>query len=470
MPVRNHSKIELENFFQALAPVEAAYRHACFSYLAVQTNERFVLVQARLFLASQPHQIPATHFQSPNVRAGNYKISELGITSEELVNKILTGDLTLPSGKIEFPPKPQDGYSIFYEPFHPEGLKNQNRLNALTITGLDQTSLIRRPHIDWELKAATTPYDTIEDLINEYQLGLPRNNAITFEIVGFTVAAINIDSSVEDTKAKIIMRLARGLEKNYSSIGYRIFSQGRVVARATIDGENLEWTDAEHYYSGQTEVEVPRGALLQCYARYKGIAENYWWMFERGLTQNPYRNAYEKFDSDLETLKDIIAKAQGRGQDARDLESAVAWLLWMLGFSVSHLGSTRRTQEAVDILATTPSGHFAVVECTTGHLKAENKLSLLYDRAQSVKRSLEASNNNHIRVLPVIITSKARSEILVDLEQAEKIGILVLTREDLEESIKKTILPPHADRLYEQAEQHILSAATKYAPQGSGLT
>ena len=49
----------------------------------------------------------------------------------------------------------------------------------------------------------------------------------------------------------------------------------------------------------------------------------------------------------------------------------------MLGFSVVHLRSTTRMQDAADLLATTPSGHIAVIECTTGLLKAEDKLALL---------------------------------------------------------------------------------------------
>jgi hypothetical protein len=67
-------------------------------------------------------------------------------------------------------------------------------------------------------------------------------------------------------------------------------------------------------------------------------------------------------DPALETIKDIVGKALRKGQDARDLEAAIAWLLWMLGFSVAQLGATSRTQDAADLIATTPNGHFAVVE------------------------------------------------------------------------------------------------------------
>jgi hypothetical protein len=98
-------------------------------------------------------------------------------------------------------------------------------------------------------------------------------------------------------------------------------------------------------------------------------------MSDPDRVQNPRRAVYEAFDPKLENLKNILSNAQGRGEEARDLESAIAWLLWMLGFSVAHL-NTRKMREAPDLIAATPQGHFLIVECTTGLLKAENKLSI----------------------------------------------------------------------------------------------
>jgi hypothetical protein len=143
-------------------------------------------------------------------------------------------------------------------------------------------------------------------------------------------------------------------------------------------------------------------------------------------------------------------------------ETAVAWILWMLGFSVAHLGGTPRTQDAVDLIAMIPTGHFIVIECTTGLLKAENKLSLLHDRTESVRRSLMACNQSHLRVIPLIVTSKTREEVKPDLEQAERLGIWVVVREDFDQIINRTSLFPNADRLYEETEASIRAAQGKY--------
>ena len=178
--------------------------------------------------------------------------------------------------------------------------------------------------------------------------------------------------------------------------------------------------------------------------------------------QNPQRSVYEAFDDKLEILKDFLAKSKSRGRDARDLETSVAWLLWMLGFSVAHLGGTKKTQEAPDLIATTPRGNFAVIECTTGLLKAENKLALLVERTEVMRRRLEASGNRHLHILPVIVTSKSQEEIKADLEQAEKFGVFVLTRESLEEALRRTLFFPNAEALFAEAKQSVLMAQEKY--------
>ena len=178
---------------------------------------------------------------------------------------------------------------------------------------------------------------------------------------------------------------------------------------------------------------------------------------------------YDLFDEKLEILQDFLTKAQGKGRNARDLEAGVSWLLWMLGFSVAHLGGTGKTQEAPDLIATTPRGNFAVIECTTGLLKAENKLALLVERAEALKRRLEASGNRHLRVLPIIVTSKTREEVRADIEQAEKLGVVVMTRESLGDGLKQTLVLPDAEALFAEGERTARAAQETHRPGGISL-
>ena len=65
---------------------------------------------------------------------------------------------------------------------------------------------------------------------------------------------------------------------------------------------------------------------------------------------------------------------------------------------------------------------------------------------------LSASDLQHVRVLPVIVTAMTRDEVKADLGAAAETGILVLTKEDLEAVLNDGRLRfENADQLFEQA-------------------
>lgn len=453
----------VEDFFAAIASYEAAFQHNTFSYLAIRFGASFVILMGRVFMNTSPPAGQSHHFQSAHVRAGNYTLEELGLDVRGLISQLLTGTLKTPHGDLHFVEAPGGGhYATAFTPFHPDGLLNQRRVNVLTLMA-GATEAVRQPDIDWEIKAALPPYDGLQELANEFGLGALSQRPSYIEVVAYNVEAIDIQNSkVTGTHADIHVLLAKGLSRDRLTLGYRIYVPGSTTARAAISGDEMQWTEESHVDRGQVRLEIPATAALNCTVSYDGVAQNNSWLSDPDRSQNPRRAVYEAFDPKLETLKTVVANAQGRGEEARDLESAVAWLLWMLGFSVAHL-NTRKTRDATDLLVTTPLGHFAIVECTTGLLKAENKLSLLHERAEATRRSLAASNSSYLRLMPVIVTSKLRADIAPDIEFAERLGILVMTRESLESAINRTLIQPSADQLYADADKAITDALAKYA-------
>lgn len=463
MPLADHNLKTIEAFFSALVPWEEAYKHFTnISYFAIKREDAFVLVQARLFLNTVTSDLPVSHFQTASIRAGHFPIENLNTDLRGVVDQLTTGRFVCPGGELLFPAEDGGSYSAYHLPFHPEGLQNGNRLDVLTLTGARRTEHVRQPHLDWELKAASTPYDSVAELLLDYRLGPLRGDAANVEVVAFNVAAVDLSSVVAGPKARPSVLLAGGLSPNKVTLGYRVFSQGRVVSRATIPGTMMQWGLRDGWQHGVAELDIPPAAVMQCFASYAGIAQHQGWLSDPSTVQNPQRAVYEAFDDKLEVLRDFLAKSQGKGRDARDLESGVSWLLWMLGFSVAHLGATDKTQNAPDLIATTPRGNFAVIECTTGLLKAESKLALLIDRTEALRRRLEASGNGHLHVLPVIVTSKARDEVKADLEQAERLGVVVLAREFVEEALKRTLVLPNAEALFAEGEQAARAAQAKY--------
>jgi hypothetical protein len=153
-------------------------------------------------------------------------------------------------------------------------------------------------------------------------------------------------------------------------------------------------------------------------------------------------------------------------KDARDFESGISWLFWMLGFSPANIGGTKLTENAADLVLASPGGNIVVIECTTGLLRAENKLANLYERTQKARRSIQALGGSETRVLAIIVTLKFKSDVTAELEQAERHGILVLAREDIESAMRQTRELPNADRFYAEAEDTVETARAQYDETG----
>jgi hypothetical protein len=401
------------------------------------------------------------------VRAGHYPLAELKLDLRGFIERLLGGELQTPDGVLHFPAAEGGHHAASYVPFHPDGLQTQRRINYLTLMG-GQTGPLRQPEIDWEIKAATSPYDGIQELANEFGLGVLTEDTINVGLIAYNVAAIDTEKSkVDGTNADVHVLLARGLPTDGVVLGYRSYVPGMNPVRSTLSGQAMQWTEETGRQRGRAAIQVVNAAVLNCTVSYAGVAQAHFWLSDPTRVQNARRAVYETFDPKLQNLQAIISGAQSRGQDARNLEAAVAWLSWMLGFGVAHLGAIAKAQDAPDLVIATSAGNFAVVECTTGLLKAENKLALLHSRAAAVRRSLAASSNTVQRVLPVIVTSKTRSEVAADIEAAEKWGIHVITREGLEEVVAlRTMLQPNAEQVYAEAERIVAAALEKHQAQG----
>lgn len=448
----------LAAFFEAARPVEAGYRNDVFSFVAVKHMDVFTLLQARLVRSTDQSASTET-FQTDLVMAGRFRLGDLGISIDDFLKAALLGSVPTPTGDVRFPPGEAGRYQVAFEPFHQDGLLSQSRLGVLEIEGGAVGGYVDVPAIDWHLRAAPTPYHGLSDLLYSLELSSLRDQ-LNISVVAPATMLVDANSKVDDTTARVIARLAYGLPEASVQLGYRIVDQGRTVQRGSLSGTDIHWVDEPAYRVGRANIEVPSGAVVQCFATVCGVAQHFYWIVDPTTSQNPRRAAYQVFDPQLTVLRDFISR-QGRGQPARDLEVGVSWLLWLLGFSVANLGGTAKTQDFADIIATTPTGHFVVVECTTGLLKADNKLPLLVQRTEALRQSIERSNHRHLKVLPVLVTSRSRQEVRADLDQAERLGILVLTADELRDAPDRALVQPDADQLFREAEHAVEEAVAK---------
>ena len=462
MPISYEAQNRLHDFYAVIEPWEKGYEKSSFSYVAVRNGDDFDVVQAALWLNTIESKVPFKGYETKSIRAGQFRLSDLKIGHRQFIDRMLTGRFDTPHGELTFPPI-RDQHSLLYTSVHPlSAQQSQSRVNVVRLGGREQSVQHRQSVLDWELRGASVPYDSFSELMGEYGLGGLYQDVVSIEIIAMGVLGFDNKSAVEGTTATVIVRFAKMLPSSNVSVGYRVFSHGKVVERSSLHKDEIEWTADDDMQIGRATITVPPAAVIHCYGNYLGVTQTHWWITDPTTAQNSRRTVYETFDSDLVVMKDFLSKAQARGRNARDLEAAVSWLFWMLGFSIAQLGGTAKTQDAADLILVSPSGQYAVVECTTGLLRSENKMPLLIARTEAVRRRLIAANQAHLKVLPVMVTSRTKDEVRADIEQAEKLGVLVLTQEPLEEALTRTLIAPNADELFSQAEKTIQAGLAKY--------
>jgi hypothetical protein len=463
----------VKNFLEAIRPWEAGYQDNSFTYVAARlgSSDEFILAQGMIWLRTAPSPIPFTFFESSNVKAGHFKLSDIGKTFHELIEDLARGSVVTPQGTLSFPRVPPS-HKTSFTPLHPAALQSQSRLNVLKITGVAQLLASGPSVIDWELRSSAIPYDSTTELLQEYSLGGLFTDSITVEVIATSVMGFDGGSSkIVDETAHIVIRLAKTLDTNKASVGYREFNQGKVVKRGVLTGPQFAWTETEETQVGTCDLTVSKAAILHCYATYNGVAQTHWFISDPSTSQNARRVVVETFDPSLAILTEFLGRTRTRGQNARDFEVAVAWMFWMLGYSTIQLGSTARTQDFSDLVLVTPQGHLALVECTTGLLKAENKLANLVYRHATLRERLDQSNNRHLSLLPIMVSPLPRAELQADLEQAERLGVLVIAREELDQIVQRTIISSNPDELFQevlkrvQAAQDAFKATTSIEPE-----
>lgn len=430
-------------------------RHLLKPYLALvalRVGGENVVISARLTFASPTAVLVKKNFESASVTARAWAIPDIA-AAELLVSEFASGSVKFGGEQFSFPSADASEINVEVEPFH-QGAGTQTRLCVLTMRGRPTGGLVDNQKLDWELKAASPPYLSFQELLLDYGVPVPQGFGIFETFQALPIVVDNQRSRLHGSTASISLKVERGIDPGDVQLGVVAIKTGETAYRQNIPGTSLNWEDDGQFSVGSIQCDVPAGRAIQAIASLRGTAFHYWWVLDPLQIPNTRKAVYEVVDSDLSILRDFMIASGSKGS-ARDLESAVAWLLWMLGFSVAHLGTSTKTQDAVDILATTPSGNFALVECTTGVISTDKKVANLLSRKAIVLERLSRASQNQIRVLPVIVTSKGREEVAQEIGPAQERGVLVLTRDDLVEMLNRTDMLPDADQLYNDAENQL---------------
>jgi hypothetical protein len=316
MPLSPTDQKNVDDFFSAIRPQRDAYRYATFSYLGIkQPGGLVLLLKSRVSLNIEPSLIPLTHFHSINVRAGCYRLNELNLDLDTLIEGITAETINTPHGPLWFPSGPGGRYAAQFVPFHPDGMQTQRRINVLTIMG-NQSPTPQQPDLDWEVKAATPPYDSLNELVLEYGIGPSlMGNTTHIEIVAFNVAAIDAaKSGVSGEDAAVHVLLAQGLTPDKVSVGYRVYKPGAPTVRGVLSSSSFNWSEEEFHRHGVASIHVPTAAVLNCTASYDGIAQGHWWLFDPSRSQNSGVRFMKPSTQDLRQLRTLLGRHYERAK------------------------------------------------------------------------------------------------------------------------------------------------------------
>lgn len=459
------SQEHINIFFDSIASWGEAIGDPSLTFAAVKSGKDFEITQARLLVGTNGPFTPFGYFSSSRVRAGHFPLRQVELSPRQYVDKVLSGVCPTPWGEVLFSGNETGQYSSSHQQFHPDGVARGERIEVLSLLGRRLDIEPRILDLDWEVKGADEPYDSLQELYGRYRLGAVRFDVATIEVAALGVIAIDYSSKIQEGWCELAIFASPLADTSKISVGCRIIGSDQ-IERRRFEGDKFLWMKLETgQLRGTVSFRVPKAAITQVYASYAGTVLHQAWVADPTNSQNALRAAYTAFDQETTILSELVSKPPGRG-NARELEAGVSWLLWMLGFRPAHLGNTNQLQEAPDILATSPAGHFVVVECTTGPLKTDSKLSLLIERAQRVRDSLKGSGNQHLKVLPVLVTSKRRWDVRADLDQAERLGVFVATAENLADGLSRTRVHADADQLFADAEKQVLAKVARYEAQG----
>ncbi len=244
------------------------------------------------------------------------------------------------------------------------------RLPSLRIAGDGKHEILAKVGddlLDWELKAADTPFDSLDELLMRYGLR-PINqmgDSASFEIIAKAPGLIENTSRIHNDHAIVDCIVSNDLHTKNLKIGYRLFKQNE-VERGKIDGDSIMWISKDEINKGHYELPAVDTAVAQLFLSYEEVAFHQWWITDPDKHLNPRHAIHQLFDRDLKILSELLFPTEA--DKATDFEFAVSSLLNLLGFTVTNYGRIKKLQEGPDIIIITPAGHIGVVECTLGLL------------------------------------------------------------------------------------------------------
>ena len=440
-------------FFKLIAGTEESYSAAVFSFLAVRDDEdTLTLFQGHVQLSAKPNARCGLIVETPSICGASLALSDMGIDCATLESRLRKGGVDTPFGRLRWGTtfgREERELLAYLERFPPDFNQEQAHDFVLTISGTRHLFTNSNARFQNDLRSAATPYDSVADMAGELGLRNVRWDMCVLDISAQPIVSIDMSRTIQGTTATLGLVAPKDADVTPARLGYRVQgADGKILKRGAVDGADLEWRNCGALSVGEHQLDVPRGAAIQCFASYNGQWLHQGWITDPLASINARRVIHETFDDKLSQTERCFFDRKTREKNGRVVETGIANLLYMLGFAVDPLAATHMT-DGPDVLASTPAGDLIVVECTTGAMQNDGKLSKLLSRLGMVRDRLGSTGNSHIRLVAVMVTT-LDFENVTDLKQATENGVIVLTSENITSLMGRTKSAPDANLLFEE--------------------
>lgn len=443
---------ELESYLSSLVLAPEPHQNMVYSYVAIRVGDRYQLLAGQAWINGGGGALEDFSFHSETVVAERLALNSAQLDVEQLCRGLLEQKPYSSFDDVYFRPRDQNSFGIMRYPAGPPQ-QSQARINTLSIFGGDVPGNIDYSRIEWDLKSSDTPFDGLFEIFEACLLQQPDGQRTEFSVFAHVIVAIDREESrVEGERATIRINTLLGTDTGAIDIGLKVRPPGnQPPQRTTISNQNINWTSTSLRQEGTAQVQVPQNSIVECIARFEGLAQHYYWIADPNASHGVRLTSLLTFDADQKTLVEYLTWKDVRGRNSREFELGVGWLLWLMGLAPLQLDPTGKNPDSPDLLVISPAGEILVVECTVGLLKAENKLAKLIARAQLVRTGLVAKGLNN-RVTPVIVSAMPRDQLAGDLAAAGEHGVAVIAKEEIDNLRERCNLPLDA----EQAVQLII--------------
>lgn len=418
------------------------------NYIASDANGATQIVDAAFLL----YPVPPERSENFSIKAGSLIAGQQIFSSlprKELLARLelaIKGEIVVHGRTIQL--SKESEYEYYTE--HPHKDTWFTELN-LQLSGQRSNPLSRAEaaDIDTALRAATPPFDGIEDLGTWLRLSDPRvsgRKSLLSIRINPPVDMLFDQSSLSNNKFHLVFRAHSKFDVSKVGVAIREFPGKGIESRRQFGGA-IVWSRVKGgSRSGRLEANLLNADSVLAMLTLGTQTIRRQWFADSDKALNTRYVATQFFDRELKQLRQALLDST----DSVRFEQAVASLLYLLGFSPAIQVET----QSPDILVSSPMGKFAIVECTTKISDFQSKLGKLVDRRNALLSSLDTMGNAH-RIDAFLVCGLPRSHIAAEEKQLTQHRVTLLCRENLADGLMRTRIPISPDEMLDQAALQI---------------